>query len=178
MGKLHVKPTLLFYFYHDSTGNMWQCLHWLFLLSLSIRSVLADPLYRWQDAQGNIHYSDHHPPRDAKVLHPDVGHEPTPEELEAAKSTKLAKEAQASKKEVQQKEETPKQPVVIIPVPIIQNPPEVYMPYWGPIYPYRRQLVYPHSRYHHVHPRYHRSKPPVDSSIKSDKEPLAPSKTR
>jgi hypothetical protein len=140
--------------------------------------MLADPLYRWQDAQGNLHYSDHHPPAEAKILHPDIGHEPTPEELEAAKRKKLAKEAEAAKKEVQQKEETPNRPVVIIPVPIIQNPPEVYMPYWGPIYPYRRQLVYPRSRPYHVHPRNHRARPPVDRPTESTRKPIVPSKTR
>lgn len=156
---------------------MWQCLHWLFLLFLSTETVLADPLYRWRDGKGNIHYSDHPPRRDAKVLHPDIGHEPTPEELEAAKRKKLAKEVEALKKEVQQKEETPNRPVVIIPVPIIQHAPEVYTPYWGPIYPYRRQPVDPRSRPHHVHPRRQRTKPPVDPSMERAKNPV-PSKTR
>jgi len=116
--------------------------------------------------------------RGGQILHPDIGHEPTPEELEAAKRKKLAKEAEAAKKEVQQKEETPNRPVVIIPVPIIQNPPEVYMPYWGPIYPYRRQLVYPRSRPYHVHPRNHRARPPVDRPTESTRKPIVPSKTR
>lgn len=66
-------------------------------IALAIGAPLAhsDTVYRWVDAQGNVHYSDHPHPGAAKVMLPQTqtyapptaGQMPAPEPLPAAKLT-------------------------------------------------------------------------------------------
>lgn len=133
---------------------MLECPYLIRVALFALGTVFADPLYRWVDAEGNVHYSDHKPRDAAQVLHPDTGHEPTPEERDASKVKKLEKEIEKLKQEMGKTKEAPQQPVVVIPVPIVQPQPKLYTPYWGPIYPYRSQQFHPGSSApRHVHPR-------------------------
>jgi hypothetical protein len=128
------------------------CPYWIGIVFFAWGVALADPLYRWVDAEGKVHYSDHQPSDHAKVLHPETGHEPTPKEREASNIKKLEKEIEKLKQEAGKTKETPQQPVVIIPVPIVQPQPKLYTPYWGPIYPYRSRQFYRGSKPDLVHP--------------------------